>query len=83
MQFVQVGNGDLHVARDIWVYFAVTAVLMLLTVGAWVTMLITKKVSASKEKQRSREVNTDASDKSDSQERDKAGSDSESWSNAV
>jgi len=52
MQFVQVGNGDLQVARCVWVYFVVTVVLMLLTVGAWVAMLITKKVSASKELER-------------------------------
>jgi len=78
MQFVQVGNGDLQVARCVWVYFVVTIVLMLLTVGAWVAMLITKKISASKEEKCSLKANAAAREKSVSQERDKTDSDFES-----
>jgi len=79
MQFVQVGNGDLQVARCVWVYFVVTVVLMLLTVGAWVAMLITKKVSASKEERRSLKTNADAREKGVSQQRDKPDPDIESY----
>jgi len=80
MQFVQVGNGDLHISSYVWVYFVVTVVLLLLTVGAWVAMLITKEISASKEEKSTLKANADAREKSLSQERDKAEMDFDSFS---